>query len=223
MDFVKHSELRGKHAIFSPSKTSWLNYSVPKMFERLDSENAKNVGTLIHEFAASQIYLGHKVNNKKSLIYQIENYIFQKYYNPEYDDLNGDGSLYIDYVPGIVNRIYETIHNYINDSIGFKMNAEQILKYSNNFFGTTDAISFRDHMLRIHDLKTGQTPAKMEQLLIYAALFCLEYKIKPGEMEAELRLYQNNEVLTFSPMADDILPIMDHIVAFDKALQKKRA
>ena len=62
----------------------------------------------------------------------------------------------------------------------------------------------------------------MEQLIIYAALFCLNYNVKPGEMQSELRIYQNNEILTFCPEADDILPVMDHIVTFDKAYSKKR-
>lgn len=40
-------------------------------------------------------------------------------------------------------------------------------------------------MLRIHDLKTGISPVHMDQLLIYAALFCLEYKIKPGSIDTD--------------------------------------
>ena len=60
----------------------------------------------------------------------------------------------------------------------------------------------------------------MEQLMVYAALFCLEYKIKPGEIEMELRIYQNDEVLYHEPTAEDILPIMDKIIHFDKMLAK---
>ena len=222
MIFEKHLELRGKHALFPPSKPSWLNYSIPKMFERIDSENAKTVGTLIHEYAASQIYLNHRVTNKKTLIQSIENYIYDTYYNDKTEELSQDGIIYIDYVAPCVDRAYETIKNYINDSIGFKMTPEQPLKYSDRFFGHADAISFRDQFLRIHDLKTGVSPVKMEQLIIYAALFCLNYNVKPGEMQSELRIYQNNEIVAFTPEADDILPVMDHIVTFDKAYSKKR-
>lgn len=68
----------------------------------------------------------------------------------------------------------KTLNRYVNDAIGFKMIPEQILFYSENCFGTADSISFRDNLLRIHDLKTGAIPAHMEQLEIYAALFCLE-------------------------------------------------
>ena len=68
------------------------------------------------------------------------------------------------------------------------------------------------------DLKTGEIPAHMEQLLIYAALFCLEYKIKPGEIQFELRIYQTDDILICNPTAEDILPIMDKIISFDKVI-----
>lgn len=113
----------------------------------------------------------------------------------------------------------KTISAYINDAIGFKMYTEVVLFYSVNFFGTADAISFRNNFLRIHDLKTGTTPVKMEQLEVYAALFCLEYKIKPGEIDMELRIYQNDEVIVHNPTAEDILPIMDKIVHLNKVLE----
>ena len=114
----------------------------------------------------------------------------------------------------------KTLNMYVNDAIGFKMQPEQVLYYSDNCFGTADAIIFRNNLLRIHDLKTGVTPAHMEQLEIYAALFCLEYNKKPGEIEMELRIYQNNEIVVHHPTADDILPIMDKIVTFNKIIEK---
>lgn len=117
-------------------------------------------------------------------------------------------------------RSNKTLSSYVNDAIGYKMSTEVVLFYSPYFFGTADSISFRNNKLRIHDLKTGTTPAKMEQLLIYAALFCLEYKIKPGEIDIELRIYQNDEILYDNPTAEDILPIMDRIVHLNKLLEK---
>lgn len=116
-------------------------------------------------------------------------------------------------------RSNKTISAYVNDAIGFKMDTEVVLFYSEYFFGTADAISFRNNMLRIHDLKTGSTPVKMDQLEIYVALFCLEYKIKPGDIDIELRIYQNDEVLIHNPTAEDILPIMDKIVHLNKILE----
>jgi hypothetical protein len=114
----------------------------------------------------------------------------------------------------------KTLNMYVNDAIGFKMIPEQVLYYSENCFGTADAISFRNGLLRIHDLKTGIIPAHMEQLEIYAALFCLEYKVKPSDIEMELRLYQGNEVLYHKPTIEDIAPIIDKIITFDKVINK---
>lgn len=118
-------------------------------------------------------------------------------------------------------RSKKTIYAYVNDAIGFKMDTEVVLFYSERFFGTADAICFRNGILRIHDLKTGKIGKienHMEQLEIYAALFCLEYKIKPGEIEMELRVYKNDEVFVHNPTAEDILPIMDRIIYLDKLL-----
>lgn len=117
-------------------------------------------------------------------------------------------------------RSNKTIYNYVNDAIGFKMSTEVVLYYSERFFGTADAISFRDNFLRIHDLKTGVTAVHMEQLMVYAALFCLEYKVKPGDIKIELRIYQNNDILILNPTAEDIGPIMDKIMHLDKILEK---
>ena len=120
-------------------------------------------------------------------------------------------------------RSKKSLYAYVNDAIGFKMDTEVVLFYSERFFGTADAISFRDNFLRIHDLKTGKTGKiedHMEQLEIYAALFCLEYRIKPGDIQMELRVYKNDEVLVHNPTAEDILPIMDKIVHLDKLLEQ---
>ena len=117
-------------------------------------------------------------------------------------------------------RSKKTIYAYVNDAIGFKMDTEVVLFYSERFFGTADAICFRNNVLRIHDLKTGKGPVHIEQLMVYAALFCLEYRVKPGEIEMELRIYQNDEILYHKPTAEDILPIMDKIVHLDKMLAK---
>jgi len=114
----------------------------------------------------------------------------------------------------------KTLNMYVNDAIGFKMEPEQSLYYSDNCFGTTDAISFRNNILRIHDYKSGTSPTSMSQLMIYAALFCLEYNIKPIDINMELRIYQSDAVLCLKPTIEDILPIMDKIVTFDKLLTK---
>ncbi len=114
----------------------------------------------------------------------------------------------------------KTLHLYVNDAIGYKMTTEQLLYYSTNCFGTADAISFRQNMLRIHDLKTGESPTSMRQLEVYTALFCLEYDIDPKDIKIELRIYQLDEVLVHEPLLEDICHIMDKIVLFDKQIDK---
>lgn len=114
----------------------------------------------------------------------------------------------------------KTIYSYVNDAIGYRMNTEVVLFYSERFFGTADAICFRNNFLRIHDLKTGKSPVTMEQLKVYAALFCLEYRMKPAEIEIELRVYQNDDILYENPDPDQIAHIMDRIVHLDKLLEK---
>ena len=109
---------------------------------------------------------------------------------------------------------------FVNDAIGYGMNSEQVLYYSDNCFGTADAICFDGHKLRIHDLKTGDTPASIHQLEIYAALFCLEYKVRPGDILTELRIYQSDSIVVGEPNAEIIVPIMDKIVTYDKIINK---
>lgn len=122
-------------------------------------------------------------------------------------------------------RIKKTFNMYVNDAIKYKMSPEVVLYYSDNVFGTTDAIAFdlEKHSLRIHDLKTGITPAHMEQLIIYAALFCLEYRQDPHELNIELRIYQNNDIIVSNLETDPELQswvrdAMSKIEIFDREL-----
>ena len=108
-----------------------------------------------------------------------------------------------------------TLAKYVNDAIDMSMLTEQILYYSDNCFGTADTISFAQDVLSIHDLKTGLIKASKHQLEIYVALFCLEYQIKPGEITIKLRIYQNDDIVEWSPEPDLIQWIMDKIVDFD--------
>lgn len=119
----------------------------------------------------------------------------------------------------------QTLYAYVNDAIGYKMKTEVVLYYSDYHFGTADTISFRKgpngrFILRIHDLKTGESPVTMEQLEVYAAIFCLEYKVKPSEIDIELRIYQNDRVQYANPTAEDIVPIMDKITHNTKILTR---
>lgn len=114
-----------------------------------------------------------------------------------------------------------TFNMYVNDAIGYNLTPEVPLYYSENCFGTADAIGFRKNFLRIHDLKTGVIPASLHQLEVYASLFCLEYRIKPEMLSGiELRIYQNDDILIGKPEPDDINPIISRIKRFDKMINQ---
>lgn len=124
----------------------------------------------------------------------------------------------------------DNFKQYVNDAIGYRMRPEQVLFYSVNCYGTADAISFDGKLLRIFDLKTGKTTPHLEQLLIYASLFCLEYHVKPGDIMYDLRLYHQdgiiNQLITkegpIPISAELILPIMDKIIRYDKMINEMR-
>jgi len=203
MNFLTHNEMRGKHALLAPSQPYWLNYEPEQLVQKFVSSYAQSMGTLLHELAETLIKNGIKLKKTDRAVVLVH--------------LVGNG------IPRSaidIDRIYNNFMTYVNDAIGFKLTPEQPLVYSEYCFGTADAISFRNNLLRIHDYKSGTTQAKMEQLMVYAALFCLEYKYKPGEIEMELRIYQNDEVVFCNPTAEDIAPIMDIIVHSDKALRE---
>lgn len=116
-------------------------------------------------------------------------------------------------------HVKKALNMFVNDAIGFKMIPEQALFYSINSFGTADAISFKDNLLRIHDLKTGITKPSFKQLDIYAALFCLEYGVNPEEIQIEERLYQGNGFEVNVPDPLYIRDVMNRIKEFDLLLE----
>jgi len=186
MKYNEHSDLEGQHAFLGASQHSWLNYTKEQLEERWKSERAKQEGTELHALAEQLIRKKRKLRGN------------------------------------------DTLSNYVNDAIGYGMTPELVLFYSYNCFGTADALKYdeRKKLLRIHDLKTGARPVYrinkdtdeyiLDQLRIYAALFCLEYDIEPENIEIELRVYQNNEIFTDIPLPEDIKQIMDKIISFDK-------
>lgn len=202
MNFNNHLELKGKHAFLSPSKYTWINYDLDKLIFSYKRERNTEVGTALHDAASVLINNKIKLNKKDTHLLQ---FVLKERGLP----------IYID-----INMALENLSAFVNDAIGYRMLSEQPLKYSDVAFGTVDAISFneKEQMLRIHDLKTGTTPAHMEQLYCYAALFCLEYKIKPIDIHTELRIYQNGEILYAEPEVDEIVPIMDKIVTYNNII-----
>lgn len=203
MNWNKHSNLEGQHAFLSASKSSWLKKNEDELIEAYDSSFAQAIGTHIHAYAADCIK--YREDLKKRDMRAVRFDLMRK----------GIPERAID-----IERIFPTLMKYVNDAVGYAMDPEVLLYYSDLCFGTADAIQFREKNLRIHDLKTGVTPAKIEQLLVYAGLFFLEYGYKPEHVSTELRIYQSDEIIVCEPEAADIREVMDEIVGKNEVLQK---
>lgn len=120
----------------------------------------------------------------------------------------------------------QTLNRYINDAISFGMEPEVMLLVSINCFGTADAIKFDESQmkLRIHDLKTGELKASFAQLLIYVAMFCLEYDYNVAELDIELRIYQHDTVyIEDNPDIVEITRIMSRIMSADRIVERLKA
>lgn len=211
MDWNAHSNLIGKHALFSPSGVHWLNYSteedsLDQIFAKYRAQYATTIGTTLHEFAEKRIRYClrmYKTDRNNVMMYLLD---------------RGIPMSVID-----MDILFDNLFHYVNDAIGFRMDPEVVLYYSENCFGTTDAIYFRNKELRIHDYKSGQQPAHIEQPLIYAALFCLEYNVKPMDISTTLRIYQSNEIVESNPEPEEIQGAMNQIVTLDKIVSKWKA
>lgn len=123
----------------------------------------------------------------------------------------------------------QTLNMYVNDCIGHRMKTEQPLFVSYNAFGTADAITFDENpvdfdkpVLRIFDLKNGVTPVKETQLEVYAAFFCLEYRVPPATIDFDLRIYQNDNIAYYDTDAERVMYIMTRIKEFDKMIDEMR-
>jgi hypothetical protein len=113
-----------------------------------------------------------------------------------------------------------TLNSYVNHVIRYRMSPEVMLQVpgSDVCFGTADAIGFKKNVLRIFDLKTGVSPASVKQLLVYAAIFCLEYDFKAFDIEYDLRIYQSDEIKRFDVDPVDVAQIIAKINHFEKIL-----
>lgn len=198
-----HSKLDGCHALLSPSQSSWLYYDEDEsFFKKYVSSHAQILGTTLHEYAEKRI--NYKLKLRKQDDNDVMFYLLD----------HGIPRNVVD-----MDRIYPNLMNYVNDAIGYRMDTEIILFYSNNIFGTADAIKITKNEIRIHDYKSGVTPAHMEQLEIYDALACLEYKLDPAKYSHELRLYHSGEIIASNPEPDVIKMTMEKIEHFDKIIE----
>lgn len=214
MSYEKNLKPSEDHAVFSPSQSAWLRYDKEQIINRLCSVDAKRLGTELHEFAKAQIDLRIKARSCRGLTDSFATYIYRKYYDDEIEFVSKQGEKILQSISRIPKPTICTLQSYINDCIGFCMTTEQCIAYDLvYFFGTMDAHCYRDDILRISDLKTGVTPAKMEQLLIYAALYCLSKKIQPKNMKRiELRIYQGDKIIYHEPTPTEVEDIMKIII-----------
>ena len=104
------------------------------------------------------------------------------------------------------------------------MSSEILLYYSDECFGTADAIYYNEDKqhLQVHDLKTGVSKPSFKQLWIYCALFCLEYGYKPEKMTFECRLYQLGAMDIDNPQPKQIRSIMKQIVEMSNVIEGVR-
>lgn len=122
----------------------------------------------------------------------------------------------------------QTLNTYVNDCIGYRMQPEVLLYYSDNCFGTADAIDFRLNpktrkmRLRIFDLKNGETKASEKQLWVYIAIFCMEYEVDINEIEVDARIYQHDQIKQFEIDPVVILDVMDRIKHGDEIVNEAR-
>ena len=203
MNWNQHRNLEGSHAFLSASKYSWLSKTNEEIVQSYTNSFSQSIGTLSHAFAADYIRFREKLKKSDSRTLKMD---LMRKGIPEYA---------ID-----IRAFYPTVMQYVNDSIDFMMDPEVLLYYSDLCFGTADSIQVSNGVLRIHDLKTGSTVAKIDQLKIYAALFYLEYGQKPERLRTELRIYQSDDIIVHEPEVDEIREVMDTIVEKDRVLQK---
>ena len=210
MIFQQHLEYQGKHSKLPPSRAHSLITKTPEqLYQLMVSSYATEIGDICHEFAAERIRYSIKLTNtradKNNLLIRLLS--------------NGVPYYAID-----IDRIYPTIHNYVNDAINFGLKPEVVLVYTPDVFGTADAIDFNNGILRIFDLKTGSTPAHIEQLIYYLSYWALEYPLEFKELkEVELRIYQSNDVIVSKPTREDFMPVIDKIVSDAKFIQEIRS
>lgn len=211
MIWNRHLNVEGKHALISPSKYYWMYDSAEDFEKRICSSYAQQVGTLLHEEAHDRIFFKYSMlkSDKRNVILNLLK--------------GGIPSVVIDNLD--FDSIFSNLTTYVNDAIRLRMDPEVVLYFSENCWGTADSILYdeKKRILKIHDLKTGTTPAKIEQLYAYAALFFLEYTYaKVKDTDICLRIYQNNDIIEEVPDYDRILDIMDIIRRNDKIAKKIR-
>ena len=209
MSLIEPSVFRGQHARYSPSKVTWIRYDKESCIEAFHNENRKAIGTYIHFWSGIQIQLRQKCSSLRDISKSVRTLIFSENFSERYG-LSDTGKVLINEMVQIPSEVFSTVKAYVNDSISFMMEPEKELIFTEDVAGTCDSFSFdkKDRTLKIFDLKTGRQRAKPEQVLIYAAIWCLKENYDPNDISYDFRIYQNDEVLFVNPEPDEIKAIM---------------
>lgn len=211
------------HAPFPPSQPSWVRYTDAQVIEAFKNKYRSDIGTEIHEWASHQIILGSKPSGIREVERGVKTHIYEKYmvdtskvYDPRV------GSIFLDHLRYLPGEAYLSVKMFVCDSIGFRMESEQKLSVSKVIEGTADAVRFypKDNLLRISDLKTGSRPAKIEQVFIYAALYCYENRLDPLKTNFEARIYQNGEIYIEQPTGEEIKSLLNTILHINEVVSK---
>lgn len=203
MNWNRHTHLEGTHAFLSASKYGWMRKTNEELIQGYINSYAQSIGTMMHAYAADCIRFREKLRKSDSKGAKLD---LMRRGIPEFA---------ID-----IRSFFPTVMRYVNDSIDHRMDPEILLYYSDLCYGTADSIQVSGNTLRIHDLKTGFAPVKIDQLMVYAALFFLEYNYKPEKMRTELRIYQSDDILSYEPEVEKVKEVMNAIVEKDRVLQK---
>lgn len=206
-----HKKLEGKHAYLGCSQSSWRNRTDEQLVAMYYSKYASEIGTAIHKLAQDCI-------NQKLKLRKTDDHLVEYFLQVIWPLMGGSRIPKGAYDSKMLT---ETLSIFVNDALGFRMDSEVILAYNEDYaFGTSDAFMCDDtkKIIRIHDLKTGMHPVKMDQLLLYAANYCLEYKKNPKDYHFELRIYQGATVYEHFPLGEEVEEYMEVIVHATKVL-----
>lgn len=219
------SSMSISHAPFPPSQPAWLRYTDAQIIEAFKNKYRSDIGTEIHEWASHQIILSSKPSGIREVERGVKTHIYEKYmvetskcYDPEV------GSTFLEHLRYLPGDAFLSAKLFICDSIGFRMESEQKLSVSKIIEGTADAVRYypKENLLRVSDLKTGSRPAKIEQVFVYAALYCYENRLDPLKTNFETRIYQNGEVYIEHPSGDVISNALNISLHLDEVVEKFR-
>lgn len=199
-----HRRLEGKHAYLGCSQSAWENRTDEQLIKMYYSKFAADIGTAVHEFASYCIK--NKIKLRKTDDHMIDFYL--KITWPMQSGVIIPVGAYDS------KALIENVYSFVNEAIQYGLDSEVILSYNDIYaFGTSDALGVDEKLkiIRIHDLKTGDHPVKMTQLLLYAAYLCLEYGKNPKDYKFELRVYQGGEIIEYFPQPEEVQEHMKKI------------